>query len=100
MANRDPIDIYERLGPRPGGEAVRPVARFLWIDRESGEELSIEVTGAEEFLEKLEGLGFERLLRLEATSDARGAGRARRRARMDVRSAAQRSADRSERRGA
>lgn len=100
MANSNPIDIYEHLEPRQGGEAVRSVARFLWIDRESGEELSVEVTGAEEFFEKLESLGFERLLRLEATSDACRAGRVRRRARMDVRSAAQRSAARSERRGA
>lgn len=35
-------------------------ASFLWLDEESGDELSVEVRGDEAFFEKLESIGFRR----------------------------------------
>lgn len=99
MTTQNPIDIFDHLEPREGGEGLRRIARFLWIDSESGEELSVEVTGGEEFFEKLENLGFERQSR-DAAGDPRRSKRVRRRARMNVWPAGKARADQRARRGA
>ena len=99
MTTRNPIDIYDHLDPRESGEGVRRVARFLWTDSESGEELSVEVTGGEEFFEKLESLGFKRLVR-DAAGDPRRSKGARRRARVNVWPAGAETAEQRRRRGA
>lgn len=51
--------------PRPAGGAgvVSPDegrAHFLWIDEESGDELTVEVSGSEDFFLVLERIGFQR----------------------------------------
>lgn len=43
-----------------GNSAPRPSARFLWVDEESGDELTVEVRGDEAFFSELESIGFER----------------------------------------
>ncbi|MCB9916477.1 MAG: hypothetical protein H6828_15220 [Planctomycetes bacterium] len=68
----------------------RATARFRWIDRETTEELFVEVTGCEVFFEELAHLGFERVALEDATTPRRSAddgaehGRARQRARVEA----------------
>ena len=77
------IDRFDHLEHPPGVEKPRGRACFLWIDAETGDELSVEVRGSESFFEELENLGFERLV--EGTVlDPRRSGRSRLRARVDV----------------
>ncbi len=64
-------------------------ARFSWLDRETGERITVEIQGSQAFLAELEALGFE------PTSEGSGAsqvGRTGERARVD--SSAGRSGDR------
>jgi hypothetical protein len=42
----------------PSGEAVFSTAHLVWLDLESGDELSIELFGPQPFLEELVAQGF------------------------------------------
>jgi hypothetical protein len=44
----------------PISPSLRSSASFLWVDRESGEELKVEVRGDEAFFEELVAIGFKR----------------------------------------
>ncbi len=50
----------------PNGDAVFSTAHLVWLDLESGDELSIEIFGPRPFLEDLVAQGF----RLQETSPA------------------------------
>jgi len=54
-------DLSTRLDRIGEAEGPRALARFLWLDHESGDELAVEVHGSESFFNELENIGFERL---------------------------------------
>jgi hypothetical protein len=64
-------------------------ARFSWLDRETGERITVEIQGSEAFLAELEALGFEPA---PEGSGASQGGRTGERARVD--SSVERSGDR------
>ena len=74
------IDPLER--PLPA-ERPRGLARFLWVDEETGDELSVDVRGNESFFRELEHLGFKRIVE-EQGVDPRRSPSTRLRARVDV----------------
>ena len=78
------IDWFGPLERPATVERPRGMARFLWIDVETGDELSVDVRGSESFFGELENLGFERLLE-GAVEDPRRSGKSRLSARVDVR---------------
>ena len=51
----------------------RAIARFVWTDSETADELTVEVHGCETFFEQLALLGFERLetVRVEGRDEER-----------------------------
>ena len=54
--------ILPARGPADGDGALSQEGRaqFLWIDEESGDELTVEVSGNEDFFVVLERIGFQR----------------------------------------
>lgn len=55
--------LFTARRPAGGAAVVSPDeggAHFLWIDEESGDELTVEVTGNEDFFLVLERIGFQR----------------------------------------
>lgn len=55
------LDRLEAFDRSAALEGPRGLARFLWVDAETGDELAVDVRGTESFFEELENLGFERL---------------------------------------